>query len=79
MVDNNKMRKGGIKMNYCSCPNCKRKCIIHENDTMPGCREMEDVFCPICHHLIDRVFTSGTPSVEIIKEDEYPNVEKEGQ
>lgn len=46
---------------------------------MPGCREMEDVMCPICDHIITSVFTSGIPSVEIIKEDENLNVEKEGQ
>lgn len=66
-------------MRYCSCPNCKQKCKIHENDIMPGCREMEDVMCPICDHIITSVFTSGIPSVEIIKEDENLNVEKEGQ
>lgn len=43
------------------CPHCTTKLKIEENDYMPGCREMENVICPKCNKVCDRVFTSGTP------------------
>lgn len=50
-------------MVYCTCPNpeCGAELVIYENDTMPGCREMEEVFCPLCRTQVDSVFTSGIP------------------
>lgn len=54
-------------MGFCTCPKCGAKLEIHENDTMPGCRDMEEVFCPICKELVTKVFTSGSPSVYVIE------------
>lgn len=55
-------------MTYIQCKKCKAKLKIEANDTMPGCREMEEAYCPICHELVDKVFTSGFPTVRIVKE-----------
>ena len=38
---------------------------IDENDTMPGCRELEEVYCPICDEEVTKVFTSGIPTVTV--------------
>lgn len=54
-------------MVYCTCENCGVKLEIQENDYMPGCREMEEVFCPKCHSLVTKVFTSGTPTVNVVE------------
>lgn len=54
-------------MVFCTCPNCGTKLCVDENDTTPGCREMEEVFCPVCHELVTRVFTSGIPVVSVEK------------
>ena len=32
----------------CVCPKCKAKLRIDENDAIPGCREFEEVYCPVC-------------------------------
>lgn len=53
--------KGGKNMTYCTCPHCGTELKIEENDYMPGCREMEEVMCPICHKEVTKVFTSGIP------------------
>ena len=45
----------------CTCPYCGTELRIEENDYMPGCREMEEVICPICHKEVTKVFTSGIP------------------
>lgn len=55
-------------MVFCTCPNCGAKLIVEENDTTPGCREMEEAFCPVCHEKAIKVFTSGIPSVYVEKE-----------
>lgn len=52
-------------MLYCTCENCNSKLRIYENDTMPGCREMEEVFCPICKEVVAKVFTSGIPEAYV--------------
>lgn len=48
-------------MVYCVCSKCGTKLRIEENDTTPGCRDMEEVFCPVCHEEVTTVFTSGIP------------------
>lgn len=53
-------------MQQCICEKCSAKLEIYENDTMPGCREVEEVFCPRCNELVTKVFTSGIPSVVVI-------------
>lgn len=53
-------------MVYCTCENCGTELEVEENDYMPGCREMEEVFCPECHNLVTKVFTSGTPTVHVV-------------
>lgn len=52
-------------MFYITCPHCRAELTVYENDTMPECREMEEVFCPCCGKQADAVFTSGIPSVEV--------------
>lgn len=54
-------------MILCTCKNCGSTLEIHENDAIPGCREWEDVDCPICHKEVTRVFTSGIPTVRVIR------------
>lgn len=54
-------------MTSCTCQNCGAKLCVDENDLTPGCREMEEVFCPVCHELVTRVFTSGIPVVSVEK------------
>lgn len=57
----------------CECPNCKSALEIYENDYMPGCREMEEVNCPNCNYIVTKVFTSGIPSVRVIKKNNTTN------
>jgi len=51
----------------CTCPSCKKKLVVYENDTTPGCRDFEDVYCPNCDNPkpIAHCFTSGIPSVRV--------------
>lgn len=53
-------------MVYGKCPNCGVELKIEENDTMPGCREMEEVFCPECNTIVTKVFTSGIPNAYVV-------------
>lgn len=53
-------------MVFCTCPKCGANLEIHKNDTMPGCRDMEEVFCPICGAEVTKVFTSGIPCAEVV-------------
>ena len=55
-------------MIYMICPNCKTDLIVEENDCTPGCREMEEVFCPCCKEVAGHVFTSGRPSAQVLKD-----------
>lgn len=48
-------------MRYCTCEHCGTELEIEENDIMPGCREMEEVYCPECKEIATKVFTSGIP------------------
>ncbi len=50
-------------MVLCTCQKCGAKLRVEENDAIPGCREMEEAYCPICHEEVTKVFTSGIPSV----------------
>lgn len=52
----------------CNCPKCNAKLRVEENDTAPGCREMEEVFCPVCHEEVTKVFTSGMPVAFVVRE-----------
>ena len=52
-------------MFFCTCPQCGIKLRVEENDTIPGCREMEEVLCPVCRKEVTTVFTSGIPSVDV--------------
>lgn len=56
-------------MEYAKCENCGVSLKIEENDYMPGCREMEEVFCPSCGKEVTKVFTSGIPSAYVIDDD----------
>ncbi len=62
-------------MRYTKCRNCGVSLVIDENDYMPGCREMEEVMCPMCNKIADRVFTSGIPRASVISKEEYKNIE----
>lgn len=48
-------------MTFCKCK-CGANLKVYENDYLPGCRESEEVFCPKCHELVTKVFTSGIPN-----------------
>lgn len=48
-------------MIFCKCK-CGANLKVYENDYLPGCRESEEVFCPKCHELVTKVFTSGIPN-----------------
>lgn len=52
-------------MIYCTCRHCGIHLRIEENDTTPGCRETEDVYCPNCGKEATKVFTSGIPQAYI--------------
>ncbi len=52
-------------MFICTCPKCGAKLRVEENDTTPGCREMEEVLCPVCQEEVTKVFTSGIPSAYV--------------
>lgn len=54
-------------MMYCTCPECKVELEIDPCDTTPGCREMEEVVCPVCNKIVTKVFTSGIPLVHVVK------------
>ena len=54
-------------MVFTKCSKCGKKIRIEENDTMPGCREHEDVDCPNCGEHLTSVFTSGIPRAYIDK------------
>ena len=41
---------------------------IRENDRIEGCREREEVFCPVCNELVTEVFTSGFPTVKVLEQ-----------
>lgn len=55
-------------MMYCTCENCGARLKIDKNDTMLGCREREDVYCPICKEVVTTVFTSGFPTARVVGE-----------
>lgn len=55
-------------MIYTSCRECGAQLIIDENDYMPGCRETEEVECPVCHKVATTVFTSGFPTAYLDKD-----------
>lgn len=48
-------------MMICTCPHCGAHLEIEENDSTPGCRELEEVVCPVCREEVIKVFTSGIP------------------
>lgn len=53
-------------MRFVICSTCGAELRIEENDRTPGCREMEEVFCPNCGEEVAKIFTSGIPSVYIV-------------
>lgn len=55
-------------MRYCTCPKCNSKLEVYENDYMPGCREMEEYYCPECGNCLGKIFTSDIPFVRKIDE-----------
>lgn len=54
-------------MVYCNCEKCNVALEIDENDYMPGCRETEEVICPVCKEVATKVFTSGIPTARVSK------------
>ena len=43
-------------MVFCTCPKCGAKLKVEENDTIPGCREMEEVFLSCLLRRSDKGF-----------------------
>lgn len=54
-----------------TCPKCGTKFKYDKNDTMPGCRDWEEVFCPVCdnNEPVTNVFTSGIPTAYVDSQD----------
>ena len=62
------LREEDYQYDFCTCSKCGAKLGVEENDTTPGCREMEEVTCPVCHEKVTKVFTSGIPSAYAVDE-----------
>ncbi|WP_155952424.1 hypothetical protein [Pseudobutyrivibrio sp. LB2011] len=52
-------------MIFTKCSICGKSITIRENDFQPGCRDFEDVSCPICNAFLTSVFTSGIPEAHV--------------
>lgn len=54
------------------CPNCGAYLRINETgEIAPGNRMREEAYCPVCHHEVYSVLTSGFVQAYQITEDEY--------
>lgn len=60
-------------MIFDKCGNCGANLRVEENDTIPGCREMEEYTCPVCGEVVGKVFTSGIPVAYEIKQEDTKN------
>ena len=49
------------------CPNCGCKVEYESKSIWEGNRELEEVNCPNCNHLLDKVFTDLNPNPKIVK------------
>ena len=49
------------------CPECGSECEYDNKSVWEGNREFEDFGCPVCGHVLDRVFTDQLPNVRLIK------------
>lgn len=52
------------------CPECGSECQYDDRSVWEGNREMEDFECPVCGHILARVFTDQIPNVILIKKGE---------
>lgn len=50
------------------CPKRKARLGIYGNYSLPGCRDWEEIYCLICDEKVDKIFTSGIPTVIVISE-----------
>ena len=49
------------------CPECGSECQYDDRSVWEGNREMEDFECPVCGHILARVFTDQIPNVILIR------------
>lgn len=48
-----------------TCDACHKKFkILITTQSVPGCKEKEEVWCPYCHHFNGYVMTSGEVKIE---------------
>lgn len=52
------------------CPECGSECEYDNKSVWEGNREFEVFECPVCGHVLDRVFTDQLPNVRLIKKGE---------
>lgn len=53
--------------NVRTCSSCGRQYeVTIIGDTHPGCREMEEIYCPHCHKKDGAIFTSGVPHTSAV-------------
>ncbi len=50
-----------------TCEKCGSVLEYNNRSVVEGCRDFEDVKCPVCHNIIDTVFTDLIPIVRVIK------------
>lgn len=50
-----------------TCSKCGAVCEYDNKSVWEGNRDFEDVNCPECGHLLDRVFTDLIPTVRLVK------------
>lgn len=50
------------------CEKCGAVLEYENRSVMEGCRDFEDVVCPVCHNIIDTVFTDLIPIARVIKD-----------
>lgn len=58
-------------MIFVKCSKCGATLEVDENDYMPGCRDREEYYCPVCEEKVGSVFTSGIPSVRVISKEKF--------
>ena len=49
-----------------SCPICESECEYDYKSIWEGNRDLEDIHCPICDSVIDKIFTDQIPIIRVI-------------
>ena len=56
--------------NRVTCPRCGSECEYDNKSVWEGNRDFEEIDCPVCGYMLDRVFTDLIPNVRLIKKGE---------